>query len=117
MGEVPQMHQDLLQQEIDGLKDADFRYVWDSYDKRRNGFQKGGGKIADQLLDDVEELHRLLEHREELTEEQRRIATAGLKYFLKDTDLIPDQFHGSTGLVDDAFVVRAALERLGKASG
>jgi uncharacterized membrane protein YkvA (DUF1232 family) len=111
LSHIPQLHKDLLEQTLQNLRDSDQQWVMQRYDQEREKMRPVGLRLVDRLIDDVNWLHDLLDHPETLTERQRRLAVAGLKYFLQEDDYVTDK-KGAAGLVDDALVVEAAVTEL-----
>ncbi len=110
---VPEMHVELLEQEIVDLRIDDERYVVETYSRMRMDFKPSGKSLVDRMMKELETIHQLLCRTDcDLDERQRKVCVAAIKYFLKEGDHIGDDYH-QAGLVDDALVVRAATIELG----
>ena len=109
---VPELHRDLLEKEVVSLRPDDLERIVRIIARLDSELKPTGREMIDELLCQVRAIHSLLEHSEEhLSPRERSVATAALKYFLKDNDYISDDLQGA-GLIDDALVVQAAYNEL-----
>lgn len=107
---VPEMHIELLEKEIAGLREDDLRYVKETFDRRGDNIRCGGKKLIERMVAQVKILRKLLDEPGKLSARNLAVTIAGLKYFERDTDGVHDDTEA--GLVDDALVVQAAINEL-----
>lgn len=111
MSKVPDMHRQLLEKQVAELRPNDLEHVLWRYEHKRSTLRPMGVGMIDAMLRELEHLYELLKQPGDLTERERDVAVAAMKYFLREDDHVNDD-HPVTGLVDDALVVTAAMEEL-----
>jgi uncharacterized membrane protein YkvA (DUF1232 family) len=110
---APRVHRDLLEQEIRNLHEGEETYLLMHFEQQRPRLRETGKPMIDEMIRNLDRLAELLQYkREDLSARQYAVALAAIKYFLRDSDYLEEDFHGLVGLVDDAFVVQVAREEL-----